>query len=101
MNTLLDPCNTHLLLKDSSRLLTNLKAFPKRCDQDLIRPNWYRLSSDEQIDTVIPTTCTAPNKCQSLSTAWVNGSYPKGKLMMVVIKPKIIDTRIFLRKCCR
>ena len=74
----IDPCSEYQLLNDSSRLLTNRKTFPVLSDQDTITSDWYRLTSNLHENLMIPTYCTSPFKCQTLSTGWINGSHPTG-----------------------
>ena len=85
----IDPCIEYQLLNDSSRLLTNRKMFPILCDGDTITSNWHRFTTSTHNNLMIPTNCTSPNKCQTLSTGWINGSHPTGNLIIKCLKFEI------------
>ena len=83
-------------MNDTSRLITNNKASPILHDRDLTA-DWYRLTSMANRNLVLPTYCTSPLRCRTISTGWMNGTHPSGNLIIEMFqypqKYKIILTK--------
>ena len=61
---------------DRSQFQATDKAKPFRCDDKKLDENsWYRFTG--AAGNAMADKCVAPWKCQTFSTGWYSGSYPK------------------------
>ena len=80
-----DPCDIYKHENDSSRLRSNREPTPKICDRDIMEADWYRLTENNGNDLMLATRCVPLFRCQTLSTGWMNGSHPTGKLNVLLM----------------
>ena len=80
----LDPCRSYQLIADDSRLLTaNNGLAPLKCDNNINQSVWYRFTDSHNDDMILPTQCIPMLRCQTLSTGWMKGEYPTGKIITI------------------
>lgn len=71
-------CKDYKELDDADRSQNQVtdRAKPLRCDHKRLDENsWYRFTG--AAGNAMADKCVDPGKCQTLSTGWYNGSYPK------------------------
>ena len=67
-------CNSYILNKEADRSVTHTATGSSyKCDKTLAT-SWYRFNSTSGFK--MPTSCIAPNKCNTHATGWLNGAHP-------------------------
>lgn len=67
-------CNSYILNEEIDRSVTHATTGSShKCDKTLAT-GWYRFNSTSGFK--MPTTCIAPNKCNTHATGWLNGTHP-------------------------
>ena len=70
-------CTDYKVLDDADRSQFHITDTKKtvRCDKERVGDSWYRFVG--AAGNAMADKCVKPGRCQTFSTGWYSGSYPK------------------------
>ena len=89
-----DPCVYYNFVIDSSRLVSNQQVSRFECDNKMVNSTWYRFRSNDSVDFLLANQCVPIFSCQTVSTGWMNGSHPTGKVQKWVLCSSVLHNSI-------